>query len=197
MQAYHISTLTTYHLLYGFKGFLLFSIEVILHITVITFSEKIPVKLIIMKQIIVSLLLCTAFANLLFGQSNREVLIKEAEEKLKTNKATISQILTNKKYDVIHPETPFRNIIEKYANAETISIATDSIPGKKIKVIGTVKNSEGKPLQMHWFICTILIAVAGMLSMRRMYCNMKAMFVMQDYSVMLKQVRMENLNCIQ
>ncbi|HEU5164108.1 MAG TPA: hypothetical protein VFU29_01140 [Chitinophagaceae bacterium] len=58
----------------------------------------------------------------------------------------MSQILTDKKYDAVHPETSFREIIEKYCKAETISIATDTIPGKKIKVIGTVKNSEGKPI---------------------------------------------------
>ena len=99
-----------------------------------------------MKQIILSILLCMAAANLLFGQSGKDELIKEAEEKLKTNKATISQILTDKKYDAIHPETSFRNIIEKYCKSEPISIATDTIPGKKIKVIGTVKNTEGKPI---------------------------------------------------
>ena len=84
-----------------------------------------------MKQILSSILLCAASADLLFGQSNKETLIKEAEEKLKTNKAAISQILTDKKYDGIHPETLFRNIIEKYANGRAISIATDTITAKK------------------------------------------------------------------
>ena len=99
-----------------------------------------------MKQISLSLLLCVALASSLFGQQNKEVLIKEAEEKLKNNNATISQILTDKKYDAVHPETSFREIIEKYCKAETISIATDTIPGKKIKVIGTVKDKEDKPV---------------------------------------------------
>lgn len=72
--------------------------------------------------------------------------IKEAAEKLKTGKATVSQILTDKKYDAVHPETSFRDLIEKYAIAETISIASDTIPGKKIKVIGTIKNEDGKPV---------------------------------------------------
>ena len=77
---------------------------------------------------------------------DKESLIKETENKLKTGQATISQVLTDKRYDALHPETEFRNIIEKYAKAETISIATDTIPGKKIKVIGAVKNDEGKPV---------------------------------------------------
>jgi len=99
-----------------------------------------------MKEIVLSILLCTSFSNVSFCQLNKETLIKEVEEKLKTNKATISQILTDKKYDAVHPETSFREIIEKYCKAETISIATDTIPGKKIKVTGTVKDTNGKPV---------------------------------------------------
>jgi hypothetical protein len=89
-----------------------------------------------MKEIILSILLCTAFSNVSFCQINKETLLKEVEEKLKTNKATISQILTDKKYDAVHPETSFRELIKKYCKAEVISIATDTIPGRKIKVIG-------------------------------------------------------------
>jgi len=99
-----------------------------------------------MKEIILSILLCTAFSTISFCQVNKETLIKEAEEKLKTNKATISQILTDKKYDAVHPETSFRELVKKYCKAEVISIATDTIPGRKIKVIGTIKNTEGKPI---------------------------------------------------
>ena len=99
-----------------------------------------------MKEIILSILLCTTFSNVSFCQLNKETLIKEVEEKLKTNKASISQILTDKKYDAFHPETSFRELIKKYCKAETISIATDTIPGRKIKVIGIIKNADGKPV---------------------------------------------------
>lgn len=77
---------------------------------------------------------------------NTQPLIKEAQEKLKTDQATISQILTNKRYDVVHPETEFRELIRDYCKAETISIATDTIPGKKIRVTGTVKDTDDKPV---------------------------------------------------
>ena len=99
-----------------------------------------------MKEIMLSILLCTTISNASFCQLNKETLIKEVEEKLKTNKATISQILTDKKYDAVHPETSFRELIKKYCTAEVISIAIDTIPGRKIKVIGTIKNAEGKPV---------------------------------------------------
>ena len=98
----------------------------------------------VMKQALLSIS-CLVLSSILAAQS-KEMLIKETEEKLKNSRATISQILTDKKYDAIHPETSFRNIIEKYAKAETISITTDTIPGRKIKVIGFVKNSENDPV---------------------------------------------------
>ena len=99
-----------------------------------------------MKSLFLTALLFIVTANLLFSQNNKETLIKEAVEKLKTNKATISQILTDKKYDAVHPETSFREIIKKHCKAETISITTDTIPGKKIKVLGTVKGNDGNPV---------------------------------------------------
>jgi len=82
-------------------------IEVILHITLTSFLQN-HRCILAMKEIILSILLCTAFSNISFCQLNKETLIKEVEEKLKTNKSTISQILTDKKYDAVHPETSFR-----------------------------------------------------------------------------------------
>ena len=95
-----------------------------------------------------SFLLIIYFISPLFVscQLSPDGLIREAEEKLRTNKATISQILTDKKYDVVHPETSFREIIERYCKAETISIATDTIPGRKIKVIGIIKDETGRAI---------------------------------------------------
>src|SRR6185436_13616481 len=98
-----------------------------------------------MRSLLISFLSFFVFLSSACSQDH-ENLVREAEEKLKTGKATISQLLTDKKYDAVHPETSFRNIIEKYAKAETISIATDTIPGKKIKVMGSIKDQEGKPV---------------------------------------------------
>lgn len=69
-----------------------------------------------MKQIILSILLATALINPVFNQQNKETLIKELEEKLKNNTAIISQILTDKKYDVVHPETSFREVLQSRTN---------------------------------------------------------------------------------
>ncbi len=68
-----------------------------------------------MKNLFLTMLLFIATVNVLFSQPNEETLMKDAEEKLKTNKATISQILTDKKYDAVHPETSFRELIKNIA----------------------------------------------------------------------------------
>ena len=68
-----------------------------------------------MKNLFLTMLLFIASVNVLFSQPNEETLMKDAEEKLKTNKATISQILTDKKYDAVHPETSFRELIKNIA----------------------------------------------------------------------------------
>jgi protocatechuate 3,4-dioxygenase beta subunit len=99
-----------------------------------------------MKKLLSALIVTICFSLLATAQTNKLVLIKEAEEKLKTGRSTISQILTDRKFDVIHPETAFRELIKNYCKAETISIATDTIPGKKIKVFGIVKNAEGNSI---------------------------------------------------
>ena len=99
-----------------------------------------------MKSLFLTTFLFIATALFLFSQNNKEILVKEAEEKLKNNQTSISQILTDKKYDAVHPETSFRELIKKYCKAEVISIATDTIPGRKIKIIGTVKNTNVKPI---------------------------------------------------
>ena len=59
------------------------------------------------KEIILSILLCAAFPNVSFCQANKETLIKEIEENIKTNRATMSQFLLIK-YDAVHPETEFQ-----------------------------------------------------------------------------------------
>lgn len=74
-----------------------------------------------------------------------EALMKEAESKLQKG-ISVSQILTDKKYASLHPVTLFRELIKKYASKEVLSIVCDTIPGRKIKVIGTVTANDGKPV---------------------------------------------------
>ena len=84
-------------------------------------------------------------ASCLRGQTDNTALIKEVETQLSAG-TSVSQILKEKKYLSIHPDSRFRELIEKFCSDKTLSIAPGDEPGKKIKVIGTVKNEEGKAI---------------------------------------------------
>jgi protocatechuate 3,4-dioxygenase beta subunit len=94
-----------------------------------------------MKQLFIFLF--TGLTANLFAQNDS--LLSDATAKLKAG-MDVSSILTDKRYDRLHPETVFRELIKNYSSATTLSIATDTIPGKKIKVLGSVKDKQGKPV---------------------------------------------------
>ncbi|HEV7780702.1 MAG TPA: hypothetical protein VGO58_05525 [Chitinophagaceae bacterium] len=80
------------------------------------------------------------------AQSDSISLLDEARTKLSNHSATVSSVLTDKKYLPIHPHTPFRQLIEANANSAILKIATPEEPGKKIRVLGTVTDKEGNAL---------------------------------------------------
>jgi protocatechuate 3,4-dioxygenase beta subunit len=94
-----------------------------------------------MKQLFIFLF--TGLTANLFAQNDS--LLSDATTKLKAG-MDVSSILTDKRYDRLQPETAFRELIKNYSSATTLSIATDTIPGKKIKVLGSVKDKQGKPV---------------------------------------------------
>ncbi|MEO7984412.1 MAG: hypothetical protein ABI688_10055 [Bacteroidota bacterium] len=77
------------------------------------------------------------------AQTDSYALLTEATTKLKNKSATVSAILTDKKYLSIHPATPFRQLIEANATTEIIKITTTGEPGKKIRVLVTVTDKNG------------------------------------------------------
>jgi len=91
------------------------------------------------------LLLFLQAANHGIAQSDNTVLLKEVETKLNAG-SPVSQILTGKKYLSIHADTRFRELIHKYRSDKVLTITTDDEPGKKIKVICTVKNEAGQTI---------------------------------------------------
>jgi protocatechuate 3,4-dioxygenase beta subunit len=94
-----------------------------------------------------ALFLLMVFASLqIFSQTDTVKLITDAENKLSSHTSTVSGILTDPSYDVLHPKTAFRDIIKKYADTKTLTIANDKEPGKKIKVDVTVKDKSGQPV---------------------------------------------------
>jgi protocatechuate 3,4-dioxygenase beta subunit len=98
-----------------------------------------------MKLFFSTLLLLGTFGTVL-SQADSSVLLTQAEQKLKNRSATVSSILTDKAYGSLHPLTSFRSMISKYAAPGILKIATDGEPGKKIKVVATIRNKEGQAI---------------------------------------------------
>ena len=97
-----------------------------------------------MKFIVLSCLLLTG--TITNAQTDSSTLLNEARAKLSDHSATVSSILSDKKYLSIHPSTSFRKLIEANASTAILKIVTTEEPGKKIRVLGTVKDKEGKPV---------------------------------------------------
>lgn len=87
---------------------------------------------------------CLFSLESVFAQTGSNTLLIEIETKLKTGSAKVSTILTDNKYLALHPETSFRELIKKYCTSDPVKIATDSEPGKEIKVLASLKDEEGK-----------------------------------------------------
>lgn len=98
-----------------------------------------------MKTFILSFIL-SGKGFFLFAQSADSItLLTEATNKLK-NGTTVSTILTDKKYLSIHPATAFRESIKENCNTDILKITTAEEPGKKIKVLGSVTDKDGKAI---------------------------------------------------
>ena len=87
--------------------------------------------------------LLVSSANCLIAQPDNTALLKEVETQLNAS-TSVSQILTDKKYLSIHSDSRFRELIEKFCSDKTLAITAPDEPGKKIRVICTVKNEAGK-----------------------------------------------------
>lgn len=90
----------------------------------------------------------TIFCGFFIGvtaQTDSLSLLNEVRTKLK-NGALVSTILADKKYLSIHSTTGFRELIRQSSNTGVLKITTPEEPGRKIRVIGIVKNPSGKPV---------------------------------------------------
>ncbi|MEO6611643.1 MAG: hypothetical protein ABIT05_10095 [Chitinophagaceae bacterium] len=80
------------------------------------------------------------------AQPSTAELLKDAKTKLEKDSATVSAILSDKKYIPVHPETTFRELIEKHSGTGLLEITEPGEPGRKIIVIVTVKDKAGNLL---------------------------------------------------
>jgi hypothetical protein len=60
------------------------------------------------------LLVLVFITHLAFSQVDTVALMNEVKTKLANKSATVSTILTDTSYIVLHPETPFRELIKQY-----------------------------------------------------------------------------------
>ena len=91
-----------------------------------------------------SLLLCNHL--ILTAQPDSLSLLNEATAKLQSKSVSVSGILADKKYLSIHPATAFRELIKANSTTDILKITTSDEPGKKIRVLGTVSDKDGKPV---------------------------------------------------
>ena len=98
-----------------------------------------------MKKILLLLLLLGSWSYLPAQSPDNASLIKEAADKLKNKTATVSSILTDKRYLPVHPETDFRELIRNNCSTDVLQITAADEPGRKIKVLGKVSDKEGQP----------------------------------------------------
>lgn len=94
------------------------------------------------------LYLCLVFFNNCksTAQPGDTSLLNEVRTKLQNKSASVSAILSDKKYLSIHPLTDFRELIKANNGTDILTIVTPDEPGKKIRVLGTITDKEGKPI---------------------------------------------------
>lgn len=80
------------------------------------------------------------------AQTDSLALISEVKIKLQNKSASVSDILSDKKYLSIHPAPSFREVIKTNSDAGVLKITTPDEPGKKIRVLGTIADKDGKPV---------------------------------------------------
>jgi len=85
------------------------------------------------------------FAQNIIAQDNDQK-ISSLDQQLSSGKISISKILGDPAYMNLHSLTPFRQMIKKYAKAETITIVTPGESGQKILIRGTINTPNGRPV---------------------------------------------------
>jgi protocatechuate 3,4-dioxygenase beta subunit len=97
-----------------------------------------------MKLFLPVIVLTVFVARTAASQTDSSALLKEAAMKLQNHIANVSSVLIEKNYASLHPLVTFREMIKKYSSPDMLTITPHDEPGKKIKVMGTVKSKDGQ-----------------------------------------------------
>jgi protocatechuate 3,4-dioxygenase beta subunit len=80
------------------------------------------------------------------AQQNKNQLLDEVSTLLKKKEAKPSDILTSNKYQQLHPQNDFRELIREHADTEALKISTPDEPGKKIRILAKIVDKNGNPV---------------------------------------------------
>jgi protocatechuate 3,4-dioxygenase beta subunit len=80
-----------------------------------------------------------------YAQGMDEVL-RKLENDLAGRQVSISNILSDEQYMNLHSKKDFRELIKKYAGPGSIKIVSEKEPGKRTKVVCTVTDKLGIPI---------------------------------------------------
>jgi protocatechuate 3,4-dioxygenase beta subunit len=86
------------------------------------------------------------YSEIIFSQTDTAKLIADLNIKLNNHSITTSDILSDPSYDMLHPKTAFRELIKENADPRILIITNNKETGKKIRVIGSVKTKNDKPV---------------------------------------------------
>jgi protocatechuate 3,4-dioxygenase beta subunit len=99
-----------------------------------------------MQRLLVLPILLAGINMVSFCQQQSPSLLADAEAKLRSQGSTVSAVLTDTTYESLHPLIDFRDMIRKYCAASVLRIAPLNEPGRKIKVVGTARDKDGRPV---------------------------------------------------
>lgn len=72
--------------------------------------------------------------------------IRNIDQQLKTGERTITQALTADSLMYLHAKTPFREMIRKHAAAGHFSMCSNTEPGTRVTINGSIKDKQGNPI---------------------------------------------------
>ena len=94
-----------------------------------------------MKRIFLLFLFFVATAAPAISQTT--ALIDSLNKSLAKGAISVSSVLTSPSFMLLHSLTPFREMIKQNAKAGKLSITTDSEPGTRVTIKGTVQDKTG------------------------------------------------------
>jgi protocatechuate 3,4-dioxygenase beta subunit len=101
------------------------------------------------RQKLVSFIILLYGPVLLFSQTPSDTLkrLEEIQQELSGGGVSAAAVLTDEKWMDLHANTSFREMIKRYAPADSLNIISENEPGTHIIVIVNIRDRENRPLK--------------------------------------------------